>query len=104
QSARLIEWLKLVPADLVRARPVLSTYYAFGLLGVGDMDAAAARLNDAERWLDAPPAEPAGDTSYAPGGAAPVRMVVVDPEELRSLPGTIALARSFRAQALGDVS
>src|SRR5205823_12393100 len=31
-------------------------------------------------------------------------VLVAVPAELRSLPGTIALARSFRAQALGDVS
>ena len=118
QSARLLEWLRVVPDDLVRARPVLSTYYAFALLGMGEMDAAAARLRDAERWLDLSRSEPASgvdaplsepvsgaggalDTSDRPG-AAPARMVVADPEELRSLPGTIALARSFRAQALGD--
>ena len=35
QSARLLEWLKVLPDDLVRARPVLSTYYAFALLGIG---------------------------------------------------------------------
>jgi LuxR family maltose regulon positive regulatory protein len=104
QSGRLLEWLKVVPDDLVRARPVLSTYYAFALLGMGEMDAAAARLSDAERWLDAPLGEPASGASDRARGAAPVRMVVADPEELRSLPGTIALARSFRAQALGDVA
>src|SRR5205085_531508 len=52
QSARLVEWLKVLPDDLVRARPVLSTYYAFALFGMGEMDAAAALLTDAERWLD----------------------------------------------------
>jgi LuxR family maltose regulon positive regulatory protein len=109
QSARLLEWLKVVPDDLVRARPVLSTYYAFALLGMGEMDAAATRLSDAERWLDARHNEPASgargavDTNDRPG-AAQSRMVVADPEELRSLQGTIALARSFRAQALGDVT
>src|SRR5207253_670478 len=106
QSARLLEWLRVVPDDLVRARPVLSTYYAFALLGMGEMDAAAARLTDAERWLDLSLSEPASEThgrvdtrdrSRAP--PAEMVMVVEDQEELRSLPGTIALARSFRAQA-----
>jgi LuxR family maltose regulon positive regulatory protein len=92
QSARLLDWVKMLPADLVRVRPVLSTYYAFGLLGMGEVDAAAARLSDAERWLDA--------TRVAPAFG----MVVEDQEEFRSLPGTIALARSFHAQALGDVA
>lgn len=90
QSARLLEWLRLVPDNLIRVRPVLSTYYAFGLLGMGDMESAGDRLTDAERWLEASQSERAG-------------MVVADQAELRSLPGTIALARSFRAQALGDL-
>src|SRR5439155_14579337 len=37
-------------------------------------------------------------------GASPLTMVVADRAEFRSLPGTIALARSFRAQALGDLA
>jgi LuxR family transcriptional regulator, maltose regulon positive regulatory protein len=68
------------------------------LLGMGEMETADARLSDAERWLDG-----AVDTTQAPG--APARMMVVeDQAEFRSLWGTIALARSFRAQALGDVA
>ena len=42
RSARLLEWLQALPDDLVRTRPVLSTYYAFALLGVGELDAAEA--------------------------------------------------------------
>src|SRR5437868_5998128 len=59
------------------------------------MKLADARLNDAQRWLDAG-LDTAGERTL------PAGMVVADQEELRSLPGTIALARSFRAQALGD--
>ena len=102
QSARLLEWLRLVPDDLIRARPVLSTYYAFALLGMGEMDAAAVRLNEAERWLDESRGESASgvDDSVATrerAGASPLTMVVADRAEFRSLPGTIALARSFQA-------
>ena len=61
------------------------------------MEAGVARLRDAERWLDA-----AADTSERPE-ARPAGMVVTDEEEFRSLPATIASARSFHAQALGDV-
>src|SRR5205823_7689621 len=96
QSARLLDWLKVLPDDLVRARPVLSTYYAFALFGMGEMDAAAARLTDAERWLDASGSEPAsgadGTVDTSDGlerSPAEMVMVVEDQEELRSLPGTI---------------
>jgi LuxR family transcriptional regulator, maltose regulon positive regulatory protein len=95
QSARLREWIKALPDDVVRVRPVLCTYYAFSILGLGELKLAEARLNDAERWLDACVGTPGERTS-------PAEMLVADQEELRSLPGTIALARSFRAQAVGD--
>ncbi|MDQ3811721.1 MAG: tetratricopeptide repeat protein, partial [Chloroflexota bacterium] len=98
QSARLREWLRQLPDDLVRARPVLSTYYAFAIVGMGEMVAAEARLRDAERWLEG--AVLGSDTR----GAPPLGMMVADQQELRWLPGTIALARSFRAQALGDTA
>jgi LuxR family maltose regulon positive regulatory protein len=89
RPAVLVEWLTALPPDLVRARPVLGAYYAFALLGVGELDAAESLLRDAERCLD---------------GASDSEMVVVDEGELRSVPGMIALAWAFRAQALGDVA
>src|ERR687885_161169 len=52
RSGRLLDWLRALPDDLVRTRPVLSTYYAFALLGVGELGAAEAWLGNAERWLD----------------------------------------------------
>src|SRR5205807_3066938 len=98
QSATLLDWLKVLPDDLVRARPVLSTYYAFALLGMGEMDAAAARLTDAERWLDLSRSEPASGADGAVDTSdglepSPAGMVVADQQELRSLRGAIALAR-----------
>ena len=44
-------WVQALPAELVRVRPVLSVYYAFVLLP-GELDAAEARLQDAEQWLE----------------------------------------------------
>src|SRR3954452_1541025 len=97
RSATLREWIKALPDDVVRVRPVLCTYYAFAILGLREMTLADARLNDDERWLDAGVDTP-GERRL------PVGMLVADQEELRSLPATIALARSFRAQAVGDLA
>ena len=105
-------WVQALPAELVRARPVLSVYYAFTLLP-GELDAADARLQDAERWLQ--PMADILERSQTPSvevysTAAPgtfehsQRMVVVNEEEFRSLPGTIAIARAYCAGALGDLS
>jgi LuxR family maltose regulon positive regulatory protein len=89
RPAVLVEWLAALPPELVRTRPVLGAYYAFALLGLGELDAAESLLRDAERCLD---------------GTSESEMVVVDEAELRSVPGMIALAWAFRAQALGDVA
>jgi LuxR family maltose regulon positive regulatory protein len=108
-------WKSLVqalPAELVRARPVLSVYYAFALLPA-EMDAAEARLQDAERWLQpaaaGPQPEPAPAAEVDPPGGRGARgpsqgMVVVNQEEFRSLPGTIAIARAYCAGALDDLA
>jgi LuxR family maltose regulon positive regulatory protein len=89
RPAVLVEWLAALPPDLVRTRPVLGAYYAFALLGLGELDAAESLLRDAERCLD---------------GTSDSEMVIVEEAELRSLAGMIALAWAFRAQALGDVA
>ncbi|MEC4687867.1 MAG: LuxR C-terminal-related transcriptional regulator, partial [Nitrospirota bacterium] len=90
-------WIKALPDELVRVRPVLSTGYAWALLFRGELEAADARLRDAERWLNA-----TSDMTERPQTASD-DMVVVDEEEFRLLPATIASARTFIAQALGDV-
>jgi LuxR family transcriptional regulator, maltose regulon positive regulatory protein len=96
QDETFLGWLKALPDDLVRTRPVLSVYYALALLSI-DLEAAEARLRDAERLLDI-----AAHSSERPE-APPVEMVIVDEEGFRSLPGTIAIVRAYRAGALGDV-
>jgi LuxR family maltose regulon positive regulatory protein len=88
--------VKALPDELVHIRPVLSVWYAYALLGCGEMEAAEARLADAERWL-----EPVDNMDVAYPAAA---MVVVDEKQFRSLPATIAVARAYHAQTLGDVS
>ena len=96
-STKWIGWVKALPDVLIRARPVLSVWYAYALLVSGEMEAAEARLTDAERWL-----EPADNMNERPKNPA-AEMVVVDEEQFRSLPATIAIARAYHAQALGDV-
>ncbi|MCP4400392.1 MAG: helix-turn-helix transcriptional regulator [bacterium] len=89
QEAAWLGWVKSLPDELVRARPVLSVGYAWELLDNGEVEAVEARLRDAERWLDT-----SADTD---------EMVVADEEQFRSLPATIANIRANRALALGDV-
>jgi LuxR family maltose regulon positive regulatory protein len=97
QDATLLGWLKALPDELVRSRPVLSVEYVGASFLTGKLEAVEARLRDAERWLDA-----TSDTVERPEAPA-VEMVVVNEEEFRSLPARIAIYRAAHAQALGDV-
>ena len=93
QEATMLSWVKALPDEVIRARPVLSVVSAWALLDGGELDAAEARLRDAERWLDtnSDMSEPSR------------RMVVVDEKQFQSLLASIANARAYRAQALGDL-
>jgi LuxR family maltose regulon positive regulatory protein len=99
QEAALLDWLKTLPDELVRRRPVLSVAYALALLSAGELEAVDVRLRHAERWLDAP-AETA-DTSHRASDPS-AEMVVVDEAEFRRLPASIAVYRAALAQAVGD--
>ncbi|MDQ5854715.1 MAG: helix-turn-helix transcriptional regulator, partial [Chloroflexota bacterium] len=98
QEAMLLGWLKALPDELIRCRPVLSAWYAGTLLSCGELEGVEVRLRDAEQWLD-----PIADTrarSEALAGA----MVVVDEAAFRRLPGAIAEWRAGQALVLGDVA
>ena len=97
QEATLLGWLKALPDELLRARPVLSVEYAGVLMSSGQLEGVEDRLRDAERWLDT-----TADRSARPE-AAPAEMIVMDEKEFRRLPGSIAIYRAGLALALGDV-
>ncbi len=90
QEATVLGWLKVLPDEVVRVRPVLSALYAAGLLVTGQLEGVEARLQDAERWLDTT--------------ADKDEMVVVDREAFRHLPGSIAVWRAGLALVLGDLA
>ena len=85
QEATVLGWMKALPDELFHFRPVLSVEYAGALLACGELEAVEGRLRVAERWL-----ETTADMRERP--EAPLaEMVVVDEEEFRRLPGTIAV-------------
>ena len=97
KSVAWLGWVKALPDELVRARPALSTGYGWALVDSGEPEAAEYRLRDAERWLD----------SMASVNEQPeistVKIVALDEEEFRSLSISVANARAYLCQALGDV-
>jgi len=97
QFATLLGWLKALPDELVRFRPVLSTEYALVSMSCGENESVEPRLRDTERWLDT-----TADLRERPESPA-AGMVVVDKEEFRRLPGMIAIIRGGQALARGDM-
>jgi LuxR family transcriptional regulator, maltose regulon positive regulatory protein len=97
QEATVHGWLKALPDEVVRVRPMLSFAVAGALLTGGEPEEVEVRLRDAERWLT----ETAATGKGFP--ARPAEMVVADEEEFRRLPGAIELYRSALALVRGDV-
>jgi LuxR family transcriptional regulator, maltose regulon positive regulatory protein len=112
RNATLLAWLRAIPDRVLRSRPVLSVEYARAATEVGDFQVGEARLRDAEAWLEAAASEAgqqvAGGAANegevpgvpaTPGTTAPVARA----EALRAVAAKIATARTFLAQAQGDV-
>jgi LuxR family maltose regulon positive regulatory protein len=93
QFATLLGWLKLLPDEVVRVRPVLCYEYAFSSMYCGENASVEPRLQDAERWLNT------GEQPEFPLE----RMVVADQDEFRRLPGLIAMTRGGQALGRGDM-
>jgi len=87
QHTAWLGWVRKLPDEIVRARPVLSVDYARALMDIGEFEAGKPWLLDAEQRLE----------GSAEG------MVVADEAQFRTLPGMIALARSSLAQFQGDI-
>lgn len=90
QSATWLGWAEALPPGVLPARPVLSCGLGWALLDVGRFDEAAPHLDRAEAWLE--------------DGAGRDGMVIADEREWVSLPGTLASARAYQAQAHGDAA
>ena len=95
QSIEWLGWVKELPGELVRTRPVLCVGYAWAFLNSGKLESAHASLLDAEHWLK--PTEN-GRPSIASEG-----MVIVDQEQFQSLPISLATARAYHAKAISDM-
>ena len=81
QTTAWLGWIKQLPTDVMRVRPVLCTQAGWSFSNAGEPEASEHHLQNAERAL---------------AGAA-------DRAEFRPLPGSIALARAYNAQVQGHV-
>lgn len=84
QMAAWLGWVKQLPEEMIRSRPVLCTQIAWAYMDMSEVDASESRLRDAERCLEKPSNE----------------MVIVAEEQFRALPARIAFARTYNAQSV----
>ena len=89
QETAMLGWLRDLPDELIRAKPVLSVHYAGLLLDSGQLEGADSRLSDAEEWLSKA-THPDGGPRPAPFG----KPTVTDDVEFGRLPGAIAVYRA----------
>jgi LuxR family transcriptional regulator, maltose regulon positive regulatory protein len=97
QEAEVRTWVRMLPADVVRRRPVLGMGFVAALASGSEFDTVEERLRDIERFTG--PSSGAG----AGLGPPPGDVVVVDEIGYRRLPGNIALYRAAMDLARGDV-
>ena len=96
QNTRALQWMRALPDDVVRNRPVLSAGLGSALLGIGDLDGADHHLRNAERWIGT-------DSNSAPGGVGDESgPIVADTEAFRRLPAMIGVYRAAHAHIRGE--
>ena len=88
QTGAWLGWIKQLPEEVIRTRPVLCTQIGIAFMDAGEPEASERRLRDAERWLE----------------GSSEGMVVVEEALLGALPAMIAMARAYNAQVQGDLS
>ena len=88
QTAAWLGWVKKLPEDVTRIRPVLSTQMAQAFMDAGEPEASEACMQDAERCLN----------------GSSEGIVVADEAQLKPLPAVIAMTRAYNAQVQGDLS
>jgi ATP/maltotriose-dependent transcriptional regulator MalT len=98
QDRTLREWLRALPDDVVRGRPLLAAFLAWARLSEGDLDGTQIWLDDAEGALEAGRSAALSNVPGSLADAARARS-----EELRTLPATMAAYRAAVAQARGDL-
>jgi LuxR family maltose regulon positive regulatory protein len=88
QTGAWLGWIKQLPEEVIRTRPVLCTQIGMAFMDAGEPEASERRLRDAERWLE----------------GSLEGMVVVEEALLGAVPAMIAMARAYNAQVQGDLA
>lgn len=96
QTGTWLKWIDTLPDGLVINRPVLLVGLAWAYLNEGNLETGEIYLKKAERCMEGIPGKQGKATH-------PLQeIIVVDKEQFRFLPGSIATARAYLAQAMED--
>jgi LuxR family maltose regulon positive regulatory protein len=95
REAELARWMRTLPDDVVRMRPVLDIAFVGGLVQAGEFESAGPRLDRVEIALRAP------DGSWPE--QPPSGVTVADEANYRALPAHIEMYRAALALAAGDL-
>ncbi|MBI5964548.1 MAG: tetratricopeptide repeat protein [Chloroflexi bacterium] len=82
QTGTWLGWVNQLPLSVRRVRPVLLTQMGWSYMDAGNAEASESSLKDAEACLKNPLED----------------LVIVEPEQFRTLPVRIAMARAYNAQ------
>jgi len=96
QSGIWLSWVKRIPDELIQLRPILCVGYAWALLDSGKFEDCETRLNNAEKCINLLSTNKVQQTEL-------LNIVVVDEEQYKILPATIAAARGYLALVRGEV-
>ncbi|MBI9011765.1 MAG: hypothetical protein JEZ08_05985 [Clostridiales bacterium] len=97
QSGLWLSWVKTIPHDIVRSRPILSVGYAWALLDSGVSEGCEKWLNDAEKCIEILSKNKIQQTELL------LDITVVDEKQYKILPATIAAAKGYIALVRGEV-
>lgn len=92
KPATWLGWVRTLPDEIVKVRPVLSAGYAWVLLDEREVDKVEDRLRDAEHWLNEP--HNSGERNDYP--------IIVNDSEYESLASTIAGGYAYLSHILGN--
>ena len=92
RETTLRSWLEALPAEVLQERPVLVNALAGSRMSTGEFDGVEELLDATEEWI--------GSGGHLAGAT---RATYVDDEELRRLPGELAVHRAGLALVRGDL-
>lgn len=93
QHNRWLDWARKIPAEMILTRPVLGAGLAWAHLNRGEFEQAEGYLKVAAHGLEG-----------QPGAGENGPLLVADAREFQRLPGSIASAYAYSAQAKGDMT